>query len=174
MTGRAACATSLHGAGCGRGKVPSLFRRLRFLSWVAEAGRFHSQTDPGRLPLVSPSVHLPFPCFWGISEGPVQQSRQAQRGGPLLAPVPVTATAWQQRAPSTVAINNPPEAATVRQPAALGGKCGALSAPARGAPTALSGEHSKYQRVLFNCLAYAEILRQENNNSQNPNKQKEL
>lgn len=117
--------------GWGRGKDPSLFRRLRFLPWVAEAGRFHSQTDPGRLPLTSPFVP-PFPCFWGISEGPVQQSRQARRGGPLLAPVPGTATAWQQRAPSTVAINNPPQAATVRQPAALGGKSGALSAPAPG------------------------------------------
>lgn len=139
----------------GRGKDPRLFRRLRFLSWIAEAGRFHSQTDPGRLPLMSP----PSPASGEISEGPVRQSRQARRGGPLLAPVPVTATAWQQRAPSTVAINNLPEAATVRQSAALGGKCrGALSAPARGAPTALSAEHPKYQRVILNCLAYAEIL----------------
>lgn len=142
--------------GWGRGKDPSLFRRLRFLSWIAEAGRFHSQTDPGRLPLTP----APLPLLLGKSlRGPAQQSRQARRGGPLLAPVPVTATAWQQRAPSTVAINNLPEAATARQSAALGGKCGgALSAPAWGAPTALSAEHPKYQSVILNCLAYTEIL----------------
>lgn len=135
----------------GEGRTPSLFQRLSFLSWVDEARRFHSQIHPWRLPLSSPFV--PTSPASGESEGPVQQSRQAQRGGPLLAPVPATATAWQQRAPGSVAINNPPAAAAVRQPAALGGKCGALSAPARGASTELSGKYSKHLPVLLNCLA---------------------
>lgn len=135
----------------GRGKDSSLFQRLRFLSWIAEARIFHSQIDPWRLPLRSPFVP-PSPAS-GESEGPVQQSRQAQRGGPLLAPVPATATAWQQRALGLVAINNPPAAAAVKQPAALGGKCGALSAPARGASTELSRKHPKHLRVLLNYLA---------------------
>lgn len=49
-----------------------------------------------------------------------RSSRARLRGAGLrLASVPATATAWQQRAPGAVAINNLPAAAAVRRPTAL-------------------------------------------------------
>lgn len=151
MTSQAACTTSLHGPGLGKREGPESIPAAE-LSVMGSRSKEISQPDK---PLeTAPRVPFcpPFPAS-GESEGPVQQSRQAQRGGPLLAPVPATATAWQQRALCWLAINNPPAAAAVRQPAALGGKCGALSAPARGASTEPSRKHSKHLLVLLNCLA---------------------
>lgn len=153
MTSQAACTNSLHGAGLGEREGPESIPAAELSVMGSRSKKISQPNKPLETAPSGPLLCPPSPAS-GDSEGPVQQSRQAQRGGTLLAPVPATATAWQQRAPCSVAINNPPAAAAVRQPAALGGKCGALSAPARGASTELSGgKHSKHLHVLLNCLA---------------------
>lgn len=160
MMCQAACATSLHGAG-GEGEPES--SRASSSCQVAKAGEVPSQSGPGRPPLKSSLAPLSS-AFLGISEGPAQQSRQAAGRGAAAGVVPATATAWQQRAPGTVAINNLPTAAAVRPPAA--GRCKYAAVPPRSAPAALAGAPNLRSPFSLSNAHQGILRRWENSNNQ--------
>lgn len=124
---------------------PSLAGRPASVKWPRR-GRFRASQALGDRPSGPPSPPSPRPARESLS-GPRSSRAWLHDAGLRLASVPATATAWQQRAPGAVAINNPPAAAAVRPPAALGCKYAALSA--LSAPTAPAGIQNLHRPFLI-------------------------
>lgn len=143
MTCQAACATSLHGCWVGAGPESSQASSSR--QGRSRRGRFPASQALGGRPSGPPSPPSPR-VAWKSLRGPRSSRARLQDAGLLLASVPEMATAWQQRAPGTVAINYLPAAAAVGQPTAPRCKYAALSAPARPAPPPARVEVPKVHR----------------------------
>lgn len=131
MTCQAACATSLHGCWVEAG--PESSRASSSRQGRSRRGRFPASQALGGRPSGPPSPPSPR-VAWKSLRGPRSSRARLHGAGLRLASVPETATAWQQRAPGSVAINYLPAAAAVRQPTAPRCKYAALSAPAHPAP----------------------------------------
>lgn len=143
MTCQAACATSLHGCWVGAGPESSQASSSR--QGRSRRGRFPASQALGGRPSGPPSPPSPR-VAWKSLRGPRSSRARLHDAGLLLASVPEMATAWQQRAPGTVAINYLPAAAAVGQPTAPRCKYAALSAPARPAPPPARVEVPKVHR----------------------------